>query len=209
VKVYSSEQIRNVALLSHSGAGKTSLAEAMLFDSGAITRLGKVEEGTTTSDYDPDEVKRKISLSIGLVPCEYHETKLNLLDTPGYADFVGEVVAALAVTDSALLVVCGASGVEVGTEQNWRRARERSLPTAVLVNKLDRENADFLRVLDQVRNRISPHAVAVQLPIGREHGFTGVVDLLSGKAYITKDGTTTEAAPPPSWPIRSPPSASV
>lgn len=197
MKVYSSEQIRNVALLSHSGAGKTSLAEAMLFDSGAITRLGRVDEGTTTSDHDPDEIKRKISLNLDLLPVEWRDTKLNLLDTPGYADFVGEVCAAMTVADAALLLVCGASGVEVGTEQYWRRALERTLPAAVLVNKLDRENADFLRVLDQIRARISPHAIALQLPIGREHAFHGVVDLLTGRAHLTRDGKTIEADPPP------------
>jgi len=171
VKVYSSTRIRNVALLSHSGAGKTSLAEAMLYDSGAVGRLGRVDDGTTASDSDPDEVKRKISLNLGLLPCEWRDTKLNVIDTPGYADFVGEVVDALYVADSALLTVCGASGIEVGTEQDWQRARERNLPVILWVNKLDREHSDFDRAVEQARTRLKARAVAVQLPIGRESGF--------------------------------------
>ncbi|HWE64800.1 MAG TPA: elongation factor G [Chloroflexota bacterium] len=196
MKVYSSGQIRNVALLSHSGAGKTSLAEAMLFDTGALSRLGRVDDGTSAGDFDADEIKHKISLSTSLLPIEWRDTKINVLDTPGYADFVGEVCQALSVADSALLAVCGASGVEVGTEQNWKRTRERSLPLAVFVNKLDRENADFLRTVDQLNRRISAHAVPLQLPIGREAAFRGVVDLLSGKAYLTEDGAATEGTPP-------------
>ncbi|HXT35305.1 MAG TPA: elongation factor G [Chloroflexota bacterium] len=196
MKVYSSTQIRNIALLSHSGAGKTSLAEAMLFDSGAVGRLGRVDEGTTTSDFDPDEVKRKISLNLGLLPCEWRDAKLNVIDTPGYADFVGEVVDALYVADSAVLAVCGASGIEVGTEQDWQRARERNLPVVLWVNKLDREHSDFERVVDQARTRLKAHAVAVQLPIGREAGFRGVVDVISGRAYVTANGKTTEQDPP-------------
>lgn len=196
MKVYSSEQIRNVALLSHSGAGKTTLAEAMLYDSGAIGRMGRVDDGTSVGDFDPDEVKHKISLSAHVLPSEWRDTKLNVLDTPGYADFVGEVLEALAVADSALLVVCGASGVEVGTEQNWKRARERHLPVAIFINKLDREHADFIRTLDQIRRRVSPHAVAMQLPIGRETDFRGVVDLLSGRAYAIEQGAAVEIAAP-------------
>ncbi len=196
MKVYSSTQIRNVALLSHSGAGKTSLAEAMLYDSGALGRIGKVDDGTTTGDFDPDEVKRKISLNLGLLPCEWRDTKLNVIDTPGYADFVGEVCEALYVADSALLVVCGASGVEVGTEQDWKRAREHELPVVVLVNKLDREHANFYNVVDQLRNRLKLHAVILQLPIGQEAGFRGIVDLISGRAYVTENGKTTECDPP-------------
>ncbi|HVA90364.1 MAG TPA: elongation factor G [Chloroflexota bacterium] len=197
MKVYSSTRIRNVALLSHSGAGKTSLAEAMLYDSGAVGRLGRVDDGTTASDSDPDEVKRKISLNLGLLPCEWRDTKLNVIDTPGYADFVGEVVDALYVADSALLTVCGASGIEVGTEQDWQRARERNLPVILWVNKLDREHSDFDRAVEQARTRLKARAVAVQLPIGRESGFRGVVDLISGRAYVTENGKTTETDAPP------------
>ncbi|MBI2225027.1 MAG: GTP-binding protein, partial [Betaproteobacteria bacterium] len=129
-----------------SGAGKTSLAEAILFTAGAINRLGRVEEGTTTSDYDPDEVKRKISISLSLLLCPWGNTKLNIIDTPGYADFVGEVKAALRVADGAVLVICAASGVEVGTTQIWDYLEAHSLPRLIFINKMDRENADFYRV---------------------------------------------------------------
>jgi elongation factor G len=196
VKVYPSEQIRNVALLSHSGAGKTTLAEALLFDTGAIQRFGRVEEGTTTSDYDPDEIKRHTSLSTSLLPCEWRNNKINIIDTPGYADFVGEVCQGLVVADNAVLVVSGASGLEVGTEQDWKLVRERHLPAIVWVNKLDRENSDFFRVVEQIKSRLHVHAVAVQMPIGQEHDFKGLVDLLTAKAYVLQDGKSVEVEPP-------------
>ena len=112
---YGLDKIRNLVLLSHSGAGKTSLSEVILFTSGAISRLGKVDDGTTTSDYDPDEIKRKISLSLALLPCQWRETKINLIDTPGYSDFVGEVKSAMRVSEGAVITICSASGVEVGS----------------------------------------------------------------------------------------------
>ena len=195
VNTYPSTALRNIGLFAHSGAGKTSLAEALLFASGAIPRLGRVDEGTTTSDFEPDEIQHKISLSATVLPCEWRGTKVNVIDTPGYADFVGEVCSALSVVDSALLVVCGASGVEVGTAQCWERARTRGLPVAVFVNKLDRERADFARALSQIKARF-PHAVALQLPIGQEAGLTGVVDLLSGKASIVEGVVEREDVPP-------------
>ncbi len=196
MKVYPSEQIRNVALLSHSGAGKTSLTEAMLFDTGAIQRFGRVDDGTTTSDFDPDEIKRHISLSTSLIPCEWRGIKINVMDTPGYADFVGEVCQALVVADSAMLVASAAAGLEVGTEQEWKMVRERNLPTALVVNKLDRENSDFFKVVDQVKSRLKVHAVAVQIPIGTALEFKGVVDLLTNKAYLFDNGKAVETEPP-------------
>ena len=196
MKAYPSEQIRNVALLSHSGAGKTSLTEALLFDTGAIQRFGRVDDGTTTSDFDPDEIKRHISLSTSLVPCEWRDTKINIMDTPGYADFVGEVCQALAVADSVLLVASAAAGLEVGTEQEWKLVRERGLPSALLVNKLDREHADFFRVIDQVKTRLKVHAVAVQIPIGTALGFRGIVDLVTDKAYEFDSGKPVEIEQP-------------
>ena len=129
---YESEKIRNVVLLSHSGAGKTALAEAMLFNSRAITRLGNSDGGTTTSDYDPDEIKRKISISLSLLPCQWKDCKLNLIDTPGYPDFVAEVKAGLGVSEGTVIVVCAASGVEVGTEQVWDYCQESSLPPLLI-----------------------------------------------------------------------------
>jgi len=180
---HATEQIRNVVLLSHSGAGKTSLAEAMLFNSGAITRLGKVDQGNTTSDYDPDEVKRKISIYLSLLPCEWNGFKVNAIDTPGYADFVAEVSSAVSVADGASIVVCAASGVEVGTELAWRYVEERGIPRLIFVNKIDRENADFFRVVGEVQSHFGRKCLPIGLPIGAEQDFRGVVDLVRMKAY--------------------------
>ncbi len=140
---YGLENIRNVVLLSHCGAGKTSLSEVILFTTKTISRLGKADDGTTTSDYDPDEVKRKISLNLTMLPCQWQDTKINLIDTPGYSDFVGEVKAAIRVSEGAVIVICAASGVEVGSEQVWAYSEEANLPRLIFINKMDRENADF------------------------------------------------------------------
>ncbi len=183
---HTTEQLRNVVLLSHSGAGKTSLAEAMLYSAEAITRLGKVDQGNTTSDYDPDEVKRKISIYLSMVPCEWKGLKLNVIDTPGYADFVGEVRAATRVADGAVFVVCAASGVEVGTELTWSYVDEeegRHIPRLVFVNKMDRENADFFNVLGEIQQRLGKRCLPIMLPIGAQDKFEGVVDLITMKSY--------------------------
>jgi len=177
------EQIRNVVLLSHSGAGKTSLGEAMLFNAGAITRLGKVDQGNTASDYDPEEVRRKISIYLSMLPCEWKGFKVNVIDTPGYADFVSEVRCAVRVADEVVIVVCAASGVEVGTELAWKYAEERDIPRFIFVNKIDRENADFFKVVGEVQARFGRKCVPVELPIGAEQGFQGVIDLIRMKAY--------------------------
>ena len=181
---YGLENIRNVVLLSHSGAGKTSLSEAILFNAKAISRLGKVDDGTTTSDYDPDEVKRQISISLSILPFEWKKTKINLLDTPGYPDFVGEVKAAMRVSEGAVIVICAASGVEVGTEQVWTYSEEADLPRLIFVNKMDRENADFYRTVDEIRSKFGSKCIPVQLPIGAQDDFQGIVDLLAMKSYV-------------------------
>ncbi len=180
---YTTDQIRNVVLLSHCGAGKTSLSEAMLFTSGGIPRLGKVDEGTTTSDYDPDEIKRKISINLSILPCQWKDTKINLLDTPGYTDFIAGVIAGMRVADGAVVVVCAASGVEVGTELVWEYAEERALPRLIFINKMDRENANFSKVVGQLQSNFGRRCVPLQLPIGSHTSFQGVVDLVSMKAY--------------------------
>ncbi len=177
-------EIRNVVLLSHYGAGKTSLSEAMLFTSGAIKRLGSVDAGTTTSDYDPGEIERHMSISLSILPQEWKGIKLNVIDTPGYADFVGEVKAALRVSDGAAIVVCAASGVEVGTEQVWDYAVKQGLPCLIFVNKGDRENADFSRTLEEIQAKLSARCLAIQLPMGAASDFKGFVDLLTMKAYV-------------------------
>jgi elongation factor G len=183
------DKIRNVVLLSHSGAGKTSASEAMLFTAKAITRLGKVSEGTTTSDYDPDEIKRQISINLSILPCQWQGVKINLIDTPGYSDFVGEVRAAMRVAEGAIIVVCAASGVEVGTEQVWSYCEEAKLPRLILVNKMDRENADFYRTLGQLQSKFGSKCVPMQLPIGAQDSFEGIVDLLTMKTGAGSKGT--------------------
>jgi len=181
---YGLENIRNTVLLSHAGAGKTSAAEAILFTAGAIKRLGKIDEGSSTSDYDPDEVKRKISINLSLLPCQWQDTKVNLIDTPGYSDFVGEMRAAIRVSEGAVIVICAASGVEVGTEQVWGYCEEAKLPRLVFVNKMDRENADFYRTMEEVQSKLGRRCLPVQLPIGAQNDFQGIVDLLTMKAYV-------------------------
>jgi len=194
MQIYGADRIRNVVLLSHCGAGKTSLSEAMLFTTGAIPRLGKVDDGTSTSDYDPDEIKRKISINLSLLPAEWKEKKINILDAPGYADFVGGAISGVTVADGAIIVICAASGVEVGTEAMWRILDQRGLPRIIFINKMDRENADFNKVAEQVQKRFGRRCVPVELPIGAHSTFEGVVDLVAMKAYMG-DKTTPEDVP--------------
>src|SRR3990172_3490641 len=194
MKAYPTEKIRNLVLLGHGGTGKTSFAEAALFVSGAINRLGRVDDGTTTSDFDPDEVRRKVSINASLLPLEWQDRKINLIDAPGYADFIGDAYSGLAAADAAVIVVCAASGVQVGTDLAWRMAAERRLPRAVVINRLDRENANFAETLRQVQSQLSKKCVAVHLPIGSQEYFQGIVDLVDQKAYLGEKGT--EAAPP-------------
>ena len=185
---YPPEKIRNVALIGHGSTGKTSLAEAMLFASGATTRLGRVEDGTTVSDWDPDEQKREFSVNLSVVPYEWNGQKVNVVDAPGYADFMGEAKCALRSADMALIVVCGASGVQVGTEFAWRFADEVSLPRAVFINRMDRENADFNTTLGQLQANWGQKCVPLQIPIGSQQALKGVVDLLTMKAYVGDKG---------------------
>jgi len=181
------EKIRNVALVGHGGAGKTSLAEALLYAAGAIPRVGRVEDGTTVCDFDPEEQKRTISVSLALAPLEWQGHKINVIDTPGYADFVGDVAAGLRAADLAIFVVSAVEGVEVQTEVAWRLAEARGLPRAIFVNKLDRERASFERTLEQLKERFGSGIAPLELPIGEEAEFRGVVDLLSDEA-ITNSG---------------------
>jgi elongation factor G len=188
MKVYRAEQIHNVALISHVGAGKTSLVDAALYDSGAVTRQGKVDEGSSISDFDPDELKRRMSLNAKVLPVEWKNSKINLIDTPGYADFVGEVKAGLRVADAALVVVTAEKGVEVGTELTWQYADERNLPRIILVNKLDRENTSFDNALKSLRDQFGLKVVPLQIPIGEQTNFKGVVDLVTQKGYTFEGG---------------------
>jgi elongation factor G len=188
VKRYATDHIRNVALVGHGGAGKTSLAEALLHRAGAINRLGRVEDGTTVSDYDPEEQRRGISLSLSLAPFEWRDHKINLIDTPGYADFIGDVAAALRVADLAVFVVSAVDGVEVQTEAVWKMAANLGLPRMVFVNKLDRERSSFDTTLDQLRDRLGAGIAPLELPIGEESSFRGIADLLTDTAHIYEGG---------------------
>jgi len=196
LKRYSADQIRNVALAGHQGTGKTSLAEALLFDTGGIERLGAVDDGSARTDFDPEESRRRISINLALAPVEWNGHKLNFVDAPGYLDFVGEVAGAMRVTDAAVLVLAGPSGVEVGTEAAWELAEDRGIPRFLFVNKMDRENADFGRVMESIRNTFGNRCVAVQLPIGQEAGFSGVVDVVHHVAY-TGSGKSVTRGPVP------------
>jgi elongation factor G len=176
------EKIRNVALLGHSHDGKTSLAEAMLYAGGTVDRLGRPDAGNTTFDFEPEETKRKISIGTAIAHLTWHDHKVNLVDTPGFQDFVGEVHGALRAAEGALIVVSAGTGVVVGTELAWQQVRAHNLPTLIVVNKMDKENADYWKAVDTFRE-FSPRPVAIQAPIGHEADFKGVVDLLTRKAY--------------------------
>ncbi|MDH3306709.1 MAG: elongation factor G [Acidimicrobiia bacterium] len=188
MKTYPVEKIRNVALVGHAGVGKTTLAEALLFRAGAIERLGRIEDGTTVGDYDDEAKARGLSLSLSLAPFEWKGYKINLIDTPGYADFLGDAYAALRVADLAIFVVSAVEGVEVGTKLIWRIAEANEIPRMVFINKLDKERADFQRTLDELRDTFGAGIAPLELPIGVEAGFHGIADLLTDTAYLYDSG---------------------
>ena len=196
MKEYKSDRIKNVGIVAHGGAGKTSLAEAMLFNAGAVTRLGRVDDGSATTDFEPEEVKRKVSISAALAPCEWKEHKINVLDTPGYSDFVAEVKGVLRAVDTALVVLCAASGVEVETEKVWKYATDLKLPRIAFVNKMDRENADFNATIEAMKASFGANIVPLQLPIGSQDSFSGIVDIVKMKAFSYKAGKGTETEIP-------------
>ncbi len=198
VKVFPPEKIRNVALVGHSGAGKTTLAEALLFHAGTIPRLGSVEDGTTVTDFDPEEHARGISLALALAPFEWKGFKINLIDAPGYADFVGDVHAAMRVADLAIFVVSAVEGVEVQTEYAWGVAEDLRVPRMIFINKLDKERASFDRTLAQLRDRFGAGIAPIELPIGDQAAFHGVADLFRDKAYIYDSGKAEEVEIPES-----------
>ena len=189
-----SGKIRNVAVTGHRGTGKTSLVEAMLFQAGAVNRLGSIEQGSTVGDWDEDEQRRQMTISTSLCHLEWQGRKINLLDTPGEPSFQGDVVSSLRVVEGALIVVSAVMGVEVQTSRVWARAEELGLARVFFVNMLDRERADFFRVLNAIQSSLTQRAVAIHLPIGSEHELTGIVDLLHMKAYMSPEGGK-EAAP--------------
>jgi elongation factor G len=181
-------KIRNVAVVGHRGTGKTSLVEALLYQSAAVNRLGAVEQGTTVSDWDEDEQRRQMSLSASLANLEWQGRKINLIDAPGDTGFQGDAIAALRVVEGALVVISGVMGVEVGTGRAWNRAGDDSLARVVVVNMLDRERADFFRALEALRGQLSDRCVAVHIPVGAEHELTGIVDVLHMCAYTSPEG---------------------
>ncbi|MFH2055049.1 MAG: GTP-binding protein, partial [bacterium] len=197
MKEHTAEQIRNIALVGHSGSGKTSLAEAFLFAAKATNRLGKVEDGTTASDYTEEEIRRTFSISAALLQCEYKNQKFNFLDLPGFADFAGEVVSCLRVVEAALLVLDGVAGPEAGSEIAFERAENYKLPLGMVINKMDKENADFGRSLSAAQTLFSERLLPVQLPIGEAAMFKGFVDLVRMKAFEYKDdGSLADTAIP-------------
>lgn len=194
MKEYTTEFIRNIALASHSGSGKTMLGEAFLHYTGGSTRLGKIEDGSTVADFEDEEIRRGLSLSTAIIPVEYNEHKINFLDTPGYTDFVGEVISALRVADGALILLDSVAGVEVGTEIAWNYCEKFGLPRFVVINKMNRDNANFQKALESIQNFTTTRLLPVQLPWGEKQEFKGVIDLLSMKAY-DGEGKTAQDIP--------------
>ena len=183
MKEYTGDKIRNVAIVGHGGAGTISLTEALLYRSGSISRMCKVEDGQTTTDFEPEEIKRGVSVSATLAPVEWRDVKINFIDTPGFADFVAEVKGAFRAVDSVLIVVSATSGVQIGTEQCWKLAEEAGLPRLIFVNKMDRENADYDNILNNLRAKIGKEVLPLELPLGKEENFCGVIDVFNMKAY--------------------------
>jgi elongation factor G len=196
MKVYDAASLRNVALVGHSGSGKTQLVSALLFDAGAVNRLGKVDEGTTVTDYDEEEIARKHTLSASVAYAEWNKTKINFIDTPGMANFLSDARAALRVSDAALVVVDAVAGAEVSTEKVWEAADELSVPRIVVLNRVDRERASLERSLESLHAVFGRGVVPIQLPIGEEKYFKGIVDLVTMKAYTFADGKPSEAPLP-------------
>src|SRR3989440_47793 len=189
-------KVRNVGVVGHGGVGKTSMVEAMLFAAGAVTRLGKVDDGSTTTDFDPDEIKRKISINAAVAYCDYKGHRINFVDTPGYGDFISDARAGLRVVEAAVVVVDAVAGVQVQTEKVWKFASEFELPRAIVVNRLDRERADFFRTLDSLGRRLKGRIVPVHIPVGEESGFRGYVDLVTQRATLFADGKPSEQRVP-------------
>ena len=193
---HTTEQIRNFVLCGHSGAGKTSLVEAMLFNMSKVNRLGRIADGTTASDYDKDEIERQISIKLSLLSGEWNDHHFNILDTPGYADFIAEAKGALRVADSAVVVVDAVAGVEIGTERVWNFAAEYGVPRLVFINKLDREELDLDQVLAVAQERFGRQVVPMQLPVNPGEGFNQLVDLVNMKLLTFADGKAEEGEIP-------------
>ena len=190
MRVFESDSIRNICIVGHGAAGKTSLTSAFLFDSGAVNRLARVEDGNTVTDWEDEEIERKISISCALAHCEWNKRKINILDTPGYRPFLAETQLALRAADAAAVLVDAVAGVEVQTEKVWEFCDEYSLPRIIVINKMDRDNASSERSMASLEESFGRGAVAVQIPMGSEKDFTGVISIISNKAYrYARDGS--------------------
>ncbi len=200
MRAYGPDLIHTIGLFGHGGCGKTTLTEALLLTARAISRAGRVEDGNTVSDYDPEEQRRRMSINLAVAPVEWHDTKINLIDVPGYADLVGEMAAAMRVIDAAIIVLDAAGGVEVGTELAWEMARKARVPILLFINKLDRDNANFFRCIEQARQILDEAVVPMQLPIGEQREFAGIISLRRQRAWMISekhDGGFVEADIPP------------
>src|SRR5450631_1758872 len=196
---FETSKIRNLGIIAHGGAGKTSLAEAILFDTKMIDRLGRVDDGTSTMDFEPEEIKRKISITSALDHCEWNGHSLHIVDTPGYGNFIADTRACMRALDGAVVILSAISGVKAQTEEVWSWANEFEIPRIAIVNKMDRERASFLRAIDDMEKALGARGVAIQMPIGSEADFQGIIDLVTLKAYFyAKDasGGFTEGAIP-------------
>src|SRR5688500_2126143 len=199
MKVYDAPNLRNVALIGHSGAGKTQLVSALLYDAGAVNRFGRVAEGTTVTDYDEEEIARRHTLSSSLAYVEWNKTKINFIDTPGMGNFLSDARSALRVADAALVVIDAVAGVEVSTEKTWEYADEAQLPRLISLNRLDRDRAGFDRALESIQTVLGRNCIPLQIPIGAEKSFNGVVDIVAMKAYTfaaDDSGKMTQGAVP-------------
>ncbi len=184
MKKYKTEDLRNISIVGSGSTGKTQLAEAILFSAKATDRLGKVDSGNTVCDYNPDEIEREISINSAIAFCEWKDKKINMIDTPGYTDFVGEVIAAISVVETCILNVCAVNGVEVGTEKSWEYIRKNEKPSVIFINRMDKENANFDKVLESLKGKLTSNIAPISIPIGSGNEFRGVIDLLTGKAMI-------------------------
>lgn len=183
MKDYTSQNIRNIAIVGHGGEGKTTLTEALLWTTGAIDRMGRVEEGTTVSDYDPEEIRRQFSISTAVAPVEWKDTKINFIDIPGYFDFIGEMMGPLRIADAALIVIGAVTGLSVGAEKAMAYTSKHSIPRAIFINSMDRENADYDKVISQLKEKYQTAICPVMLPIYEDGKFIGFSSLVTGKSY--------------------------